>query len=76
MDRRFLKVIIEHYNGGPVGVNTIAAALQEEVGTVEEIIEPYLMQLGLLARTSQGRVVTDKAYQYLNLPLPENNKLF
>ncbi len=76
LDRRFLKVIIEHYNGGPVGVNTIAAALQEEVGTVEEIIEPYLMQLGLLARTSQGRIVTDKAYQYLNLPLPENNKLF
>ena len=76
LDRKLLKVIIESYNGGPVGANTIAAALQEEVGTIEEIVEPYLMQLGLLARTAQGRVVTDKAYQYLGLELPTDNKLF
>ena len=76
LDRKLLKVIIEHYKGGPVGANTIAAALQEEVGTIEEIVEPYLMQLGLLARTSKGRVVTDKAYQYLGLEIPEDSKLF
>jgi len=76
LDRKLLKVIIEHYKGGPVGANTLAAALQEEAGTIEEIVEPYLMQLGLLARTSKGRVVTDKAYQYLGLEIPEDSKLF
>ena len=76
LDRRLLKVIIENYAGGPVGINTLAAALQEEAGTIEEIVEPFLMQLGLLARTSKGRMVTDKAYQYLGLELPTDNKLF
>jgi holliday junction DNA helicase RuvB len=76
IDRRLLKIIIENYAGGPVGVNTLAAALQEESGTIEEIVEPYLMQLGLLARTAKGRVVTDKAYQYLGLEIPKDSKLF
>ncbi|MCB9803153.1 Holliday junction branch migration DNA helicase RuvB [Candidatus Nomurabacteria bacterium] len=76
LDRQFLRVLIENFSGGPVGLNTIAAALQEEAGTIEEIVEPYLMKLGLLARTSKGRVATDRAYQYLGLELPKDSKLF
>lgn len=76
LDRRLLEVLIHNFSGGPVGLNTLAAALQEEAGTVEEIVEPYLMQLGLLARTTKGRVATDRAYQYLGLELPKDSKLF
>jgi Holliday junction DNA helicase RuvB len=64
-DREILKVIIQKFNGGPVGLNTIAAALSEEQATIEEVYEPYLIQLGLLERTPRGRVVTDKAYAHL-----------
>lgn len=60
-DRDILKTIIDKFNGGPVGLNTIAAALSEEQATVEEVYEPYLIQLGLLERTSRGRIVTEKA---------------
>lgn len=76
LDRRLLTALIENYEGGPVGLSTLAAALQEEAGTIEEVFEPYLMQLGLLARTSKGRVVTSKAYDYLGLKKPEDNQLF
>lgn len=76
LDRQFVKVLIENFSGGPVGLNTIASALQEESGTIEEIVEPYLMKLGLIARTSKGRVATDKAYQYLGLEIPQDSKLF
>jgi Holliday junction DNA helicase RuvB len=76
LDRRLLEILINNFSGGPVGLNTLAAALQEEAGTVEEIVEPYLMQLGLLARTTKGRVATDRAYQYLGLELPKDSKLF
>jgi len=77
LDRRLLKTIVENFKGGPVGLGTLAAAIQEEAGTLEEIFEPYLMQLGFLARTSKGRVVTDKAYEYLGIKRPENsNRLF
>ncbi len=72
LDRRLLKILIENFNGGPVGLGTLAAALQEDPGTVEEIFEPYLMQLGFLARTSKGRVATQAAYKYLGLDVPEN----
>jgi Holliday junction DNA helicase RuvB len=65
-DREILKTIIDKFNGGPVGLNTIAAALSEEQATVEEVYEPYLIQLGLLERTSRGRVVTDKAKIHLD----------
>ncbi len=62
-----LKTIINKFNGGPVGLNTIAAALSEEQATVEEVYEPYLIQLGLLERTPRGRMVTDKAYNHLGI---------
>ncbi|MFH1112029.1 MAG: Holliday junction branch migration DNA helicase RuvB [Patescibacteria group bacterium] len=67
LDRQILKVIIEKFKGGPVGLNTIAASLQEEMGTIEEIYEPFLMQLGFLTRTSRGRVATEAAYQHLGI---------
>ena len=64
-DREILKVIINKFSGGPVGLNTIAAALSEEMATIEEVYEPYLIQLGLLERTPRGRIATDKAYAHL-----------
>jgi len=67
-DRRLLKALIEKHSGGPVGIETLAATLSEDIGTLEEVIEPYLMQIGLLKRTPRGREVTDKAYQHLNIP--------
>ncbi len=79
-DRRLLSTIIEKFAGGPVGLDTLAASVGEEVGTVEDVLEPYLMQLGMLARTPRGRIVTPLAYRHLGLPVPgqntEQNKLF
>jgi Holliday junction DNA helicase RuvB len=74
MDRRYLRVIIEHYKGGPVGVDTLAAALSEPRDTLEDVYEPFLLQQGFLARTARGRVVTDRAYQHLSLPLPSRTQ--
>ncbi|HPS21467.1 MAG TPA: Holliday junction branch migration DNA helicase RuvB [Candidatus Paceibacterota bacterium] len=71
-DRKFLEVLIQKFNGGPVGLKTIAAALSEEEATVEEVIEPYLIQLGLLERTARGRVATEKAYMHMGFDIPEN----
>lgn len=65
-DRRILDIIISKFNGGPVGLKTIAAATGEEEATVEEVIEPYLIQLGLLDRTTRGRIVTKKGYEHLD----------
>lgn len=70
MDRRLLRVIIEHYKGGPVGIETLAAALSEPRDTLEDVYEPYLLQQGFLARTARGRVVTDRAYEHLRLKPP------
>ncbi|KXB08221.1 ATP-dependent DNA helicase RuvB [candidate division MSBL1 archaeon SCGC-AAA382N08] len=64
-DRRLLKTIIEKFNGGPVGIRSLAAALSEEVGTIEEVYEPFLLQIGLLKRSSNGRVVTRDSYKHL-----------
>lgn len=64
-DRRFLKLLITKHNGGPVGLSTIAATVRDDPGTIEEVVEPYLIQIGFLRRTSQGRVVTDKAKTHL-----------
>ena len=64
-DRRMLAAIIDHYNGGPVGLETLAAMLGEEAVTIEDVYEPYLMQLGFLARTSRGRCATELAYRHL-----------
>ncbi len=66
-DRDILKTIIEKYKGGPVGSSTLAVSLSEEIGTIEEFHEPYLIQLGLLERTPRGRTVTEKAYAHLGL---------
>lgn len=65
LDRRYLKNIIEKHGGGPVGVETIAASIAEDVGTVEEVVEPYLLQLGFIKRTKSGRVATKGAYEHL-----------
>ena len=73
-DRNMLKIIIERFKGGPVGIDSIAAALGEERGTIEDVIEPYLIQQGFLSRTPRGRVVLNKTYQHLNIPLPKENE--
>lgn len=69
-DRKLLRTMIEKYNGGPVGVETLAAATAEERDTIEDVYEPYLMQLGFLARTPRGRVVTPSAWEHLGLTPP------
>jgi len=68
VDRRVLKTIIEKYNGGPVGLATIAASISEEADTIMDVVEPYLLQLGYIDRTPQGRVATPLAYEHLQLP--------
>jgi holliday junction DNA helicase RuvB len=68
IDRKLLGAVIERFNGGPVGVNTIAAVLNEEVDAVEDIYEPYLLQVGFLQRTPRGRVATKLAYDHLGIP--------
>lgn len=75
-DRSTLTTIIEKFNGGPVGLGTIAAATSEEEATIEEVIEPYLIQRGLLERTPRGRIATKKAYEHLGFEIPENGELF
>jgi Holliday junction DNA helicase RuvB len=74
MDRRVLRAIIEKYKGGPVGLNTIAASVSEEADTIMDVVEPYLLQLGFLERTSQGRLATEKAYEHLNLPFDKSKQ--
>jgi Holliday junction DNA helicase RuvB len=75
-DRLILKTIIEKFNGGPVGLNTLATAISEEEATVEEVIEPYLIQLGLLERSPRGRIATQKAYEHLGIDFKgKQNKL-
>ena len=68
IDRRMLRSIIENYRGGPVGLETLAATINEEAVTLEDVYEPYLMQLGFLTRTPRGRYVTQKAYEHLHIP--------
>ena len=70
VDRRMMAAIIDNYNGGPVGLETLAATIGEESVTLEDVYEPYLMQLGFLTRTPRGRCVTQKAYQHLHKPIP------
>jgi Holliday junction DNA helicase RuvB len=74
IDRRVLKTIIENYKGGPVGLSTIAASVSEEQDTIMDVVEPYLLQLGFLERTSQGRVATQRAYDHLNLDTPHGRQ--
>ena len=70
IDRRMLRAVIEYYGGGPVGLETLAATINEEAVTLEDVYEPYLMQIGFLTRTPRGRCVTAKAYQHLGLSAP------
>jgi Holliday junction DNA helicase RuvB len=71
LDRKFLLAIIEIFNGGPVGIDAIAAAVGEERGTVEDIIEPFLIQRGFLIRTPRGRTASLKAYQHFGIEVPK-----
>ena len=71
-DRKILTTIVKTFGGGPVGIETIAAAVSEESSTIEDVIEPYLMQQGMLTRTSRGRMATRETYRYLGMPFPEN----
>ena len=75
IDRLILTIMIEKFSGGPVGLSTLAAASQEEISTIEEVHEPFLMQLGLIQRTPRGRTVTDAAYTHLGFDPPEPKPL-
>lgn len=70
LDRKLLMAMIEHFQGGPVGLDTLAAVISEERGTVEDVLEPYLLQQGFIMRTPRGRVVTHKAYSHFGLQVP------
>jgi Holliday junction DNA helicase RuvB len=70
LDRRLLLAVIDKFSGGPVGVDNLAAALGEERGTIEDVLEPYLIQQGYLMRTPRGRVATPRAYRHFGLPAP------
>ena len=75
IDRRMLRAIIEYYGGGPVGLETLAATINEEAVTLEDVYEPYLMQIGFLTRTPRGRCVTAKAYEHLGLRFPGSGEM-
>jgi Holliday junction DNA helicase RuvB len=74
VDRKLLRTIIDKFGGGPVGLNTIAAAISEEPDAIEDIYEPFLMQIGFLDRTPRGRVATPRAYHYFGLTAPGSGK--
>jgi len=81
IDRKYLLTIIQKYNGGPVGIETIAASISEETDTIEDLYEPYLLQLGFIERTPRGRTATKAAYTHLKIPIPQKiltqqNQLF
>ena len=69
-DRRYLSCIVKNYNGGPVGIDTLAAALSEERDTIEEVVEPFLLKLGFLQRTPRGRIISPSGYKYLGIKVP------
>lgn len=73
IDHKMLRSMIQNYRGGPVGLDTIAASIGEESQTIEDVYEPYLMQIGFLQRTPRGRVVAPAAYRHLGLPIPDDN---
>ncbi|MFR0734495.1 MAG: Holliday junction DNA helicase RuvB C-terminal domain-containing protein [Oscillospiraceae bacterium] len=75
IDRRMLTAIIQNYGGGPVGLETLAATIGEEAVTLEDVYEPYLMQLGFLTRTPRGRCATQLAYEHLGLPFTGQTQL-
>jgi Holliday junction DNA helicase RuvB len=70
VDRRLLRAIIDKFSGGPVGLNSLSAALSEEPDAIEDIHEPYLIQIGFLERTPRGRMATPRAYEFFGRPMP------
>ncbi len=76
VDRRLLRTIIDKFGGGPVGVASLAAAMSEERDALEDIYEPFLIQIGFLDRTPRGRVATPRAYEYFGLPAPGKDRLW
>ena len=74
MDRRLMMAMIEKFEGGPVGVDSLAAALSEERGTLEDVLEPYLIQQGYLLRTPRGRMVTQAAYRHFGMQMPRADR--
>jgi Holliday junction DNA helicase RuvB len=76
MDKRILLAIIEKFEGGPVGVNSIASALSEDSGTIEEVYEPFLIQQGFINRTPRGRIATNLAYKHFGIKQIQDNNLF
>ena len=72
-DHRYLRFIAEHYQGGPVGIETIAAGLSEARDAIEETIEPYLLQIGMIQRTPRGRMLTQKSFSHLGITPPERD---
>lgn len=74
IDRKLIEVVITKFNGGPVGLQSLAAATSEEEDTIQDVYEPYLLQLGLLARTGRGRIATQLAYRHFGLRIPENSQ--
>lgn len=75
MDRRYMSCIVDNYGGGPVGIETVAAALSEQRDVLEEVVEPYLLQCGLIVRTPRGRMVSDTGYKYMGLKPPANAQI-
>ncbi len=71
LDRKLMRILIENFDGGPVGIDSLAAAVSEERGTLEDVIEPYMIQQGFLMRTSRGRVATRRAWEYFEIPIPQ-----
>jgi Holliday junction DNA helicase RuvB len=74
MDRRLLLAMIEKFDGGPVGVESLAAAISEERGTIEDVLEPFLIQQGYMVRTPRGRMVTSNAYQHFGVVPPRSGR--
>jgi Holliday junction DNA helicase RuvB len=73
MDRKLLLALIDRFEGGPVGIDSLAAAISEERGTIEDVIEPYLIQQGFMMRTPRGRMATKQAYSHFGLAAPERD---
>lgn len=76
LDKQYLEIVIKHYGGGPVGVETLSVSLSEEVETIEDVIEPYLIQCGFIMRTPKGRVAARKSYEYLQIKIKDKDTLF
>ena len=74
IDHKLLVGMIERFRGGPVGIDTISASIGEESVTIEDVYEPYLLQIGFIQRTPRGRVTTRLAYEHFGYPIPENNE--